>query len=114
MINHTRPDFVMVGVTIDEGVMLLASNELTEAELNVERDIVRDFPGSRQMVVNERYTLSAEMRRYVTIIAPTYAEAFATLFKTWSPERGEQVGIPAAQSAIGSDSATLALALKEW
>ncbi|WP_143546286.1 hypothetical protein [Rhodococcus sp. 14-2496-1d] len=109
MIEHTRPDFVMVGVSTDDGVMLLASNELTEAELDVERDIVRDFLGSRQTVVNERYTLSAEMRRYVTIVAPTYADAFATLFKTWTPERGGQRGISAGQSLAAADGQPYAL-----
>ncbi|KQU33557.1 hypothetical protein [Rhodococcus sp. Leaf233] len=104
MIDQTRPDFVMVGATMDNGVMLLASTELTYAELESERDIIRHFGGHIQQVVNVRYTLSTEMREYVTIVAPTYAEAFDTLFKRWSPHHGEQHSITAGHSLAANNS----------
>ncbi len=78
--SQLRPDFVIVGTPHAKGVVVLASTELSQVELNYEaRDICLDeFPV---------YTLLTTMRRFVMVTGATYPEAFEKLFHEWSPDR---------------------------
>ena len=87
---HVRPDWVMLGMRdpARDGVMLLASKELTLAELSYEAEVA-DYGWAfeiRQAIVSHRYELRAEMATYVIITAPTYEQAFEHLFRTWRPD----------------------------
>ena len=96
-IGFPAPDWVMCGVQNPAGgVRLLASQDLTQAELQALIDypeIVYDpFPVPGQ--VRQRFLLTAEMRTFSMIEAPDYPAAFQALFEHWSPQ-------PAARAAIG-------------
>lgn len=73
-----QPDWVMFGVQERDSVLLYASRSLTQAQLEHEY-----FPGwSTQLL-----TFTITMNDYVIVNAPTYTEAFKTLFGQWSPEQ---------------------------
>lgn len=106
------PDFVIVGTPRPEGgVRLIASKELTRAELDVQIDTQDIFdveyldPVSIQ-VTGTRYCLTADFRRFVVIDAPDYATAFTDLFRYWTPDPeprkriGNQSSIESGQRAI--------------
>ncbi len=80
------PDFVIVGCTNDRGVRLLASTELTKAELecHLPEKFYADLiaPPERGRVVIE---MTVGMKRFKLVDAPTWAEAFRHLFDEWAP-----------------------------
>lgn len=101
--TQARPDFVIVGVPCEAGVMLMASTELNEVELRYEAD--RDEwadPFGRICVTppRHRYYLTTEMRGYTVVVAPTYPEAFARLFGQWSPSENPQDVLDAVVRAV--------------
>lgn len=98
-----RPDFVIVGVPCEAGVMLMASTELNEVELRAESDYDRyadDFGMLRYTNPRHRYYLTTQMRGYVVVVAPTYPEAFARLFGQWSPSDNPQDVLDAVVRAV--------------
>ena len=83
-----RPDWVMCGVQNPAGgVRLLASSELTQAELEaqIDRPDIFHDPLFGPSPVTQRLNLTAEMRTFTMIEAPDYPAAFQALFKHWSP-----------------------------
>jgi hypothetical protein len=90
--TQQRPDWVVLGVPAADGkVAVLASKDLNEAELSREVDYVHDFwGGARIRALPARNTLTVEMRTYTVVVADSYAEAFRTLFDTWSPDADRQ------------------------
>jgi hypothetical protein len=88
----SRPDWVMIGIHApDSSVFIIASKELTSAELTAEADTMDIMSGwytetVRVDVVRMRYLLSCDMRSYVIVHAPNYGAAFQHLFQQWSPE----------------------------
>jgi hypothetical protein len=102
--GYGHPDWVMVGVPHNGGVRLLASKEMTHAELSADfgyADIGMtgwDPPA----LTSRRITLTAGMRTFIMIEAPDYPSAFAALFEQWTPgpaERAALPGIPAIEAA---------------
>lgn len=100
-----RPDWVMCGCPAPGGVRLLASKDMTHAELEAQFDRAApwdpcDFtPGP---VISQRITLTAGMRTFIVIDAPDYPSAFRVLFGQWTPGPGEHAalpGIPAIEAA---------------
>ncbi|WP_156148949.1 hypothetical protein [Rhodococcus sp. MEB064] len=91
-----RLDFAMVGIPYGDHVMVVASDKLTEAQLEAEHDYIRTFGSNNATRIHSTYTLSVEMRQYVAVTAPTYAEAFAKLFDQWTPT-------PADRPALAGD-----------
>jgi hypothetical protein len=90
-----RPDWVMIGIGQPDGsVSLVASKEMTRAELEYETDTeeVRSWGSWEPLRVQTTavYRLTAEMRAWVWITAPDYASAFATLFEQWQPGRAQR------------------------
>jgi len=84
-----RPDWVMMGVPHGGGVRLYASRELNAAELEMARDYVEVDPFDLfepARLTPWQIKLTVEMRTFYVIEALTYQDAFAGLFKTWSPD----------------------------
>lgn len=87
-----RPDWVMCGIPWPEGgkVSIIASTELSQAELEAQRDAFDldpfDVLGPFRMGPM-RYTLRVEMHRFVIVVADTYEQAFRSLFEQWTPAR---------------------------
>jgi hypothetical protein len=96
------PDFVILGVPLEDGrVMVIASNELTLAELQAETDI-RERPfweaGSafRQFDPGPTtYYLNTTMTSVVICFGNDYAEALRTLLDGWKPKPRREA-LPAA------------------
>lgn len=83
-----RPDFVILGAPRPEGgVVVLASKELTQAELRTELLDSDDLFGDRitTRLRDYRTMLSTELRGYNIVMADTYGEAMAKLFAQWTP-----------------------------
>lgn len=82
------PDWVIVGISDDMGVMLYASIDLRDAELRYEireREIRdQDLLVSYSQMAHSYLTV--DMRKYVVVRAATYQEAMAKLFAFWRPE----------------------------
>lgn len=96
-----RPDWVVLGTPAGDGKFaVIASKDLNEAELGREVDYIEDWTGSRIRTPAVRNTLTVEMRTYTVVVADSYAEAFRTLFATWSPDADRQE-IGAGQREIG-------------
>lgn len=107
-----RPDWVMCGTPWPEDgkVAILASTELSQAELEARRDTYRidpyelfDLYGFRDAPM--RYTLTVQMDRFVIVMADTYEQAFRSLFEQWSPQRQARAplgGTGGAVKGIGS------------
>jgi hypothetical protein len=93
-----RPDWVMVGMPWAGGVRLLASKDMTHAELAAE--VSRLYPEYEtpeplpSLVISQRITLTAGMRTFTVIDAPDYPSAFTALFETWTPGPGERAALP--------------------
>lgn len=94
----SRPDFVLVGLPRPGGVELWASTELSYAELEAEtryrpylsEELIGRIDCPAPTPMGARYTLKAEMRRFVIVRAPTYREALAALLQRddWGPGGG--------------------------
>jgi hypothetical protein len=84
-----QPSWVMCGVEAGPGrVVLLASKDLTEVELQTIADDEADlwFTSSPLFVHERRYVLNTTMRSFVHIQATNWPEAFQRLFQTWTPD----------------------------
>jgi hypothetical protein len=84
------PDWVVLGVRTDDGVIVIASTEMTQAELRYEVDLEHDFRSVTARAVpnrdTQRYHLTTTMKRFVMVMGATYAEAMTNLFGMWSPD----------------------------
>jgi hypothetical protein len=96
-----RPDWVMCGCPAPGGVRLLASKDMTHAELEVAYDWA-DTGRWPPIPRGQRITLTAGLKTFIVIDAPDYPSAFRALFEQWTPGPGEHValpGIPAIEAA---------------
>lgn len=81
--------------------MVLASTELSQAELNYEAEYEEMFGIlARPEPRPTRYFLTTQMRGYVVVIADNYPEAFARLFRQWSPSDNPQDVLDAVVRAV--------------
>lgn len=87
-----KPEWVMFGATMPDGtVRLIASKELTEAELRTKAaQEITSWHHRDPVGVIYAHTLTCKMSNYVLIAAQDYPSAFQHLFMTWSPETDEQ------------------------
>lgn len=94
-----RPSWVIVGAESSGGVILLASQTLTEAELRARAErpeSIRDDDVLGQMQAPRPiYTLTVVMPNFVMVHAVDYRSAFEALFKQWQPREGDQPAIGA-------------------
>lgn len=98
MNDTSKPDWVMLGVSFGDKVRVLASTELTEAELASELENYDDLYGGwdfGRTGVRPRYrhTVTAEMRTFVMVEADTYELALAALFGQWTPKPAERAAL---------------------
>jgi len=98
----SSPDFVVMGMPHEDGVMLMASNELSAAELEVEYDMI---PYDRGMYIGHipgqrSITLTCHIGSYTVVYGDTYAEAFRRLFDAWTPQAPQRKGLPEAQRGL--------------
>lgn len=98
------PEWVMFGMSHQDGVRLIASNSLTMAELETEYSRIQDF-GGRFEDYPEEHTLSVTMGQYVIVDAPDWPTAFAKLFRMWSPDGGKPVPFAELPPSNGSSVA---------
>jgi hypothetical protein len=100
-----RPDWVMCGCPAPGGVRLLASKDMTHAELEAQFDWGPDtdtWGFSPPVLRGQRITLTAGLKTFIVIDAPDYPSAFRALFEQWTPGPGEHAalpGIPAIEAA---------------
>lgn len=91
MASHARlqrPDWVMLGVQHENGVLVFASNMLSQAELRAEYDRYEDITNGPFLFarpLRARFFIEAEMKQYVMIFGADYADAIRRLFDEWSP-----------------------------
>jgi hypothetical protein len=87
------PDFVMVGVSLADRVLLFVSTELTEQELRIvsataERAVEIDGHWFRIDVPRVHYLITATMKQYHVVETDTYREALEVLLAAWwEPKR---------------------------
>lgn len=93
---HTRPDWVILGGgQTNGGVMVIASTQLTHAELEVAYDRGEYLDILSPFILNDRrrVTLTVEMGQFVIIIAEDYQTAMKRLFEQWTPRAAERPSI---------------------
>lgn len=98
----SKPDFVILGDQHpDGGVLVIASNDLTKGELEQRADEPEFYYGTMfRPTPPLRSTVSAQMRDYVMVQAPSYAEAMRALFEQWTPEPSERPAVEQGQAQI--------------
>lgn len=87
-----RPDWVILGIDMgDEGVAVIASSELTQAELRNEVSYEPLWAWSERVEpVENRFIMETTMTKYVWIRGKTYRDALRTLFERWEPGRKDE------------------------
>jgi hypothetical protein len=91
-----RPDWVMLGVSAEDGVYIFASSDLTEAELEAvadEHEVFSDSIFRRFEPINRRFYLRATMKTFTMVKGATYGEALRNLFNSWTPPEPERKAI---------------------
>lgn len=96
---HARPDWVIVGTTYGDQVMVIASDTLTSMELQarMEEMVPRDW--GNILHTGTPYQLTGELRSVLVTFGDNYQEALAKLFGSWQPTgaRWEQKAITKAE-----------------
>jgi hypothetical protein len=89
--NH-QPDFLIIGAPCKwedrDGVILVASNDLTEAELQERYEAEVDLWSMRVISAAPRLShveLTAELKSYVIVFGTNYQEAFQKLMSMGDP-----------------------------
>ena len=104
--GYGHPDWVMCGVPWNGGVRLLASKEMTHAELDAQFGYTDIWDGGLTpgyaIPASRRITLTAGMRTFVMIEAPDYPTAFAALFEQWTPGPGDHAALPGIPAIEGA------------
>ena len=97
LLKSSRPKWVMVGLEWDgPGVLLLASDRLSRAQLDFEArryefrdmaDMMANFqPSLALTTIIETRPAAGRKDGYVLIAAPDWAQAMQALFSEWTPE----------------------------
>jgi hypothetical protein len=105
ILKASRPRWIMAGLEWDgPGVLLLASDRLSRAELDFEArryefrdmaDLAANFaPSLALTTIIDTRAAPGRKDGYVLIAAPDWAQAMQALFEQWSPEP-EQAAIEA-------------------
>lgn len=99
-----KPDFVIVGTHYQDGVIVLASDSLNQAQLDtvMEELQISDANGPTSYT-KVKYELSVEFRDYRKATGRTYAEAMSNLFHQWHPHERDQRSIHARMPKLPSD-----------
>lgn len=92
--SYGYPDFVILGVPFQDGVVVYASAQLYEASVDVQSEIATFYEGGH-FRGPQTVTISTTGGDVHAVHAPTYAEAFRRLFADWQPAPPERAGLPA-------------------
>lgn len=93
--GFSRPDWVMCGMPHGSGVRLLASKDMTHAELSADFGYEdTSGPWEPPALTSRRITLTSGLKTCVMIEAPDYPSAFTALFEQWTPGPGEHAALP--------------------
>lgn len=84
------PDFIVVGGKYGDGVILLASKQLSYVELREEFDHLNVLRKEYDPPAVHRILLTAKMRDYIMVREDSYPQAWQTLFDRWTPENDQQ------------------------
>ncbi|MDX3661313.1 hypothetical protein PV646_28745 [Streptomyces sp. ID05-26A] len=88
-----HPSWVMSGAQIaPDHVILLASKDLSQADLEMHADEELGFPwytGTLHWPPRREYILSTTMNSFVRIEAASWPAAFEALFQRWTPDTGQ-------------------------
>ncbi len=114
ILSGSRPKWVMVGLEWDgPGVLLLASDRLTSAELDFEArryefrdmaDMMANFaPSLALKTIIDTRPAGGRKDGYVLIAAPDWIQAMQALFEEWTPEP-EQRAIESQPQPVISNS----------
>jgi hypothetical protein len=116
ILNSARPKWVMIGLEWDgPGVLLLASDRLTSAQLDFEArrydfrdmaDLQRSFSPSLALttVIDTRPTVGRK-DGYVLIAAPDWVQAMQALFGEWAPDDPEPRALETVTDHLAVDPA---------
>lgn len=87
--HQSRPDFVILGMPFPEHdqYMVWASDNLTQAELEIQAEYVSSFSSLRSHRVWDNIELTVGMHSIIRIIGNSYAECLMKLFNTWTPRQ---------------------------
>ena len=101
---HTRPDWVILGDgQTDGGVMVLASTQLTRAELEMVHERHQYLEPLESFRFNhQRITLAIEMGKFVIIVAPDYPTAMKRLFEQWEPRAADRPAVEGRRTLPGN------------
>ena len=99
---HGYVAWAVLGFPYEKGVGVMASDSLTQVELQAVFDDLDDtFFDSRHRVMPIRcYAFGCKMDSIVMAYADTYPEALAKLFATWQPKADERWGLPPGQPML--------------
>jgi hypothetical protein len=85
--------WAVIGVPLDSGkVMVLASNTLSQVQLEAELDSMDDlFDYRYRFVPDTHYSMSAVIKNVYIVYADTWADALIKLFGSgeWDPDRSD-------------------------
>ena len=84
-----RPDFVILGMPMPQHqqYMVWASDQLTQAELEIYTEHVQSFSSRLTRPVFDRIELTVGMHKIIRIVGNSYAECLMKLFNTWTPRQ---------------------------
>ena len=85
-----RPHFYITGAQYGDQVMVMASIDLRQLEMEVETEYARDFFEAYAPSPRRTCTLTAESSSVVRVVATDYPTAFKNLFEQWAPEQQGQ------------------------
>lgn len=94
MSGITKPDFVIIGTHYQDGVMVFASDTLTEAELRTittHEEVVS--AQAKEYLPKRHHELEVGFEDYRQATGRTYAEAMSNLFHQWHPHERDQRSI---------------------
>jgi hypothetical protein len=102
-----RPEWVILGVvTPPEGVMLIASNQMSRAELEAhfENRGLADYLDRASgpfALRTPRYTATLWLDRFVMVHGTSYQDALHRLFGQWQPDTSPMAVLDPARKGIG-------------
>lgn len=89
-----KPAFVIVGVNYQDGMMVLASDTVSEADLHsVAEEYQLDSATGRARPTVSKHSLTAQMRDVKQATGRTFAEAMSNLFHQWHPSERDHRSI---------------------
>lgn len=103
-VRWSQPDFLILGITTGDGVMVAASSSLTQIDLSMEVERIDystwDSPVYRSIDGARWWSVGAQMHDLHIVYASDYATAFARLFEDWDPPMAKRVEIGPGRKAI--------------